>query len=769
MFFQQQLAHPAESRMAQHLNDCSACRSKLDRMQRSIDLFSWMNQPLKETSWAFDTNLDTHLNKLKSSLAKQNNSNSISSGEFTSWFDQSENPNFIGRIGEFELMEVIGRGGMGAVFKAFDRKLERIVAIKVMCPTLIGAKGDTVSSKRFLREAQSVAGINHPNVVSVYSVDQIRGLPYLVMEYVKGESLQQLLHRIPKLRLRTALKISKRVALGLSAAHVTGIIHRDVKPANILIETKSRSIKLTDFGLARTSDNALTESGHLMGTPEFLAPEQFRFAKLDHRVDLFSLGSVMYQLLTGQVPFRAQSPHAIMNQICHQQPTSMLEVAPNVPDSVAALVDRLLQKDPNDRPDSASDVANSIQELLDLSRRPSKTEPAIANVSKKTKMAAKEKTKQAWSKSKSLTFLATLAVITLSIAGWLLITAPVMEASNEPKPSASENDLIEKNKPQTLKVSAVSTPARHVTVDSEVTTLHNRNQWTEFFERLETSGLPTELTIELAFDEMVEVSPIEIVKRSVTMVPASGFQPKISFELRELEPCILVEEGSLEMKDIIVSAGTPEAIDEADAEEFAGIVQTTDSSLKLTHCGIKADGRGCLNLEESDCKLENCKIISNQEVSIHFATESDHLLEIEGSLLTGKKILSIEPVDLCHVELHRNNFVGEIGIALFLAESDEARVDFQTSENVFNVSEAMMSLEEVEVEFEDESEICEVVSWDGEANKLPKTLLRFFHGETDRWSLIESADRFSEIGFSEIDSTRSKVKLGGQDRLVQKR
>lgn len=752
LFYQQQLDRPAEWKLTQHLNECSICRDELDAMYPSVDLFRWIKVP--KTGGLFETSqpFDTALNAIKASLPIENHT-ADSWQEFSTWLDPADDPKLIGRIDEFDLIEAIGRGGMGAVFKAFDRKLERIVAIKIMSPSLIGAK---VSTKRFLREARAVARINHRNVVSVYSVDQIRGLPYLVMEFVKGKSLQHLLRKVRKLRLRSALQVSKRVALGLAAAHEKGIIHRDVKPANILIATGGKRIKLTDFGLARTSENVLTESGHLLGTPEFLAPEQFQFDELDHRVDLFSLGSVMYLLLTGQVPFTGQSPHAIMNRISSSQPTPIHELTPNVPDEVASLVEHLLQKDPNDRPDTAADVANSIQQLLDKSKRPSRTQPVIVKNANRKRTT---RTAKAWPKSS----LALIAVVAFLVFGWLGF--PSKEARNSFRASTFTKKV---NANDGLSTFSASTKSATVTKAFEANVvLRNSHQWTDFFETLEDSDWPSVLTIELAFNELVCISPIEIFDRKLTLVPAEGFRPKISFDLDELEACIVVEEGGIEMRDIKVAVSCSEAMDPVDDEELAaGIIHAANARVVLTRCQLTTDGFGCLNLEESNCTLKNCEILSSDEVGIHFATDTGHHLTIEDCLLRGDEILSVEPSGRCNIELHRNNFVGGIAIALFVPTPDRARIEIRASDNNFGVADSMLSLEEIE--FENESEIHEIIRWQGQSNQLPETLLRYVSDEKGRWNLIQSTDRFVELGFRETASTRSTVGAG-QQRLVQKR
>ena len=215
----------------------------------------------------------------------------------------SRKPGSLGRLGHYEIQEVIGRGGMGIVLRAFDEKLHRVVAIKVMAPQLATS---ATARRRFTREAQAAAAVTHDHIVTIHAVEEADGLPYLVMQYVAGMSLQERLERDGPLQLAEILRIGMQTAAGLAAAHAQGLVHRDIKPANILLENGIERVKITDFGLARAADDAsLTQSGVVAGTPQYMSPEQARGEAVDHRTDLFSLGSVLYAMCTGRPPFRA--------------------------------------------------------------------------------------------------------------------------------------------------------------------------------------------------------------------------------------------------------------------------------------------------------------------------------------------------------------------------------------------------------------------------------------------------------------------------------
>src|SRR5205823_5906189 len=200
-------------------------------------------------------------------------------------------PGVLGRLGHYEVLDVIGRGGMGIVLRGFDETLHRVVAIKVMAAQLASSGA---ARKRFTREAQAAAAVSHDHIVTIHAVEE-GSSPYMVMQYVPGVSLQQRLDREGPLQLPEILRIGTQTASGLAAAHAQGLIHRDIKPANILLENGVQRVKITDFGMARAvAEASLTQSGVVAGTPQYMAPEQARGETVDHRADLFSLGSVLY-------------------------------------------------------------------------------------------------------------------------------------------------------------------------------------------------------------------------------------------------------------------------------------------------------------------------------------------------------------------------------------------------------------------------------------------------------------------------------------------
>lgn len=287
----------------------------------------------------------------------------------------SEKPELLGTLGPYEIMDVIGRGGMGVVLRGLDPKLHRVVAVKVLAPELAANPN---ARRRFLREARAVASISHPHIVTIHAVDEEQ-TPYFVMECIGGQTLQEKLNKSGSLQLAEILRISKQIAEGLSAAHRQGLIHRDIKPSNILLENGVERVKITDFGLARAVDDlTITRTGEVSGTPEYMSPEQARGENVDQRSDLFNLGAVMYAMCTGRSPFRGTSLASVIRKVCDERPRSIREENLEIPDWLIQVVERLLEKNPDERFQSADEVAAVLEECLAHLQHPGRAVPQLS-------------------------------------------------------------------------------------------------------------------------------------------------------------------------------------------------------------------------------------------------------------------------------------------------------------------------------------------------------------------------------------------------------
>ncbi|OYP38812.1 serine/threonine-protein kinase [Rhodopirellula sp. MGV] len=265
----------------------------------------------------------------------------------------------IGRLGHYEVLNIVGFGGMGVVARAFDEQLHRNVAIKVMSERLITSER---AQKRFLREARAAASVNHPNVVTIHAVSEKDGIPFLVMEFVDGQSLTDRINHDAPMCLEDVLRIGAQIASGLAAAHRHGIVHRDVKPGNIMLEDGIQRVKLSDFGLARllVENSDLTSMGDMVGTPSYMSPEQVEGEELTPASDLFSLGCVLYSMFRGSSPFHAGSSYASANRVQNFDPPPVSSFVDGIPPEFDHLMSTLLCKSPKGRPRSAKQVADLL-------------------------------------------------------------------------------------------------------------------------------------------------------------------------------------------------------------------------------------------------------------------------------------------------------------------------------------------------------------------------------------------------------------------------
>jgi serine/threonine protein kinase len=274
----------------------------------------------------------------------------------------SAKPGSLGRLGHYEVQGVIGKGGFGIVLRAFDEKLHRVVAVKVLAPAiaLIGS-----ARERFIREARAAAAVKNEHVVAIYQVQDEQQPPYLVMELIDGITLQEKLDKKGPLPVKEILRIGVQTAEGLAAAHRQGLVHRDIKPANILLENGVERVKITDFGLARAVDDAsISQSGTVAGTPMYMSPEQAQGLAIDHRSDLFSLGSLLYAMCTGHPPFRASGTHAVLKRVIDASPRPIREINNEIPGWLADIIARLHARKPEDRFQTAREVADLLSQRL---------------------------------------------------------------------------------------------------------------------------------------------------------------------------------------------------------------------------------------------------------------------------------------------------------------------------------------------------------------------------------------------------------------------
>jgi serine/threonine protein kinase len=366
--FEDTLSPEQRQRWERHLEACPRCQERLEQPGEFGDLLRTCARRVGDpTLVPGDPNLVGVVERLRREGESLDRPPSAEPADLY-FLEPTVRPGLLGTLGSYEVEEVIGQGGMGVVLKAFEPALHRHVAIKILAPALAAS---AAARRRFTREAQAAAAVSHDHIVTVHAVHQGEGLPYLVMQYVPGESVQDRLNRTGPLEPEEVVRIGMQAASGLAAAHAQGLIHRDIKPANLLLENGLAKVKITDFGLARlVSDVGLTQCGVVAGTPEYMAPEQARGEEIDHRADLYALGAVLYACCTGVPPFHGPAPLAVLRRVADEAPTPMRSVNPEVPAWLEVLVARLLAKDPAQRVQTAAEVATLLEGYLAHLRRP---------------------------------------------------------------------------------------------------------------------------------------------------------------------------------------------------------------------------------------------------------------------------------------------------------------------------------------------------------------------------------------------------------------
>ncbi|SMP43794.1 Serine/threonine protein kinase [Neorhodopirellula lusitana] len=377
-------------RLTDHIGNCTTCQTALQANatgELSIDALvagmQDLNPPNESNYWPAiarmeeefsgertrqDTPVDGHptlTDTASSDIAGSASAPTLASpiGEL-SFLDPSDDPAYLGKLHHFQIARVIGRGGMGIVLEAFDPHLRRTVAIKVLNPQY---QANDLAKQRFCREGRAAAAISHEHVVPMYQVAKANEgeVAYLVMQLIDGVTLESRLSDGKSLAPNEVARIGMQIAAGLSAAHKRDMVHRDIKPANIMIEAETNRVKLTDFGLARATDDVkLTKTGMVTGTPLYMSPEQTLGETADERSDLFSLGAVLYEMATGMPPFQAPSALGVMQNIANVTPESPKSINAGITRPLSDLIMSLLSKKPEDRPESASAVATALASIV---------------------------------------------------------------------------------------------------------------------------------------------------------------------------------------------------------------------------------------------------------------------------------------------------------------------------------------------------------------------------------------------------------------------
>jgi serine/threonine protein kinase len=728
-----------ETYLAQMCGANAALRSRVDALLRAAEVQdSFLEQP------AIDTEV---INRETDSLRQAHANCDEPSLDF---LHPVEDPHALGRLGPYTITEVIGRGGMGVVLKARDSKLGRIVAIKVLAPELAS---NPTARKRFEREAHAAAAVVHQHVVTIHAVDEDL-LPYLVMECIDGQSLQEKIDREGHLELIEVLRIGQQVAAGLAAAHAHGLMHRDVKPANILLENGVERVRITDFGLARAVDDiGMTRTGEVAGTPQYMSPEQAQGLPMDARSDLFSLGCVLYAMCTGRSPFRAETAFATARRICEDTPRPIREVNPEIPPWLVAIIDRLLAKQPQQRYQTAAEVADLLGQSLAEVQHPSLVKSAITNLpSPKSPVRIRR-----WSIAAAAAVVLLLAVslgeatgvtnfaptllrivtgegtllvevndpniqVTIEGDGGLVITGAGpkeihlqpgkyhVEATKDGQTVSRKIVEIVRGERKVVSVTQESpaTGAGQVRANEShpdvgaFVVLGGKGVAERKFDTLAEAVLRASAgdTIEIRGNGPFVTDPVTI-RVALRIRAADGFRPTLTLSeagVRTASPVLeahapLVLEG-LELQR--VSSRIEESV-------RGDVIRSQASSLHVANCRFLLDIPSyCITSYSPQSFLRNSELITPGGHSFQYVSRLPGQFVIDNCVgSTGALVWDGAPSDSRSVQLSRNTFVGPSSLVMrfrpivLAGEDTEPKIDFQSAGNVFGSSN-LLGVEGVE-------------------------------------------------------------------------
>jgi hypothetical protein len=581
--------------LAEHLEQCETCRTRLEdlALPTEFDLLDRGTGEFKarETQHAPPRDL----------IEKWQRETPTSHSHL--FFDASvlvlarleppQEPGELGRLGVYRVHRVIGQGGMGIVLHATDPELRRPVAIKVMLPDLAA---HSVARERFLREARSAAAVQHPNVVVIHSVESGGELPYLVMEYVEGRSLQHCLSTDGPLPASRAAVLGTEIAEGLASAHGRGLVHRDVKPANILIDNQTQRAKLTDFGLARAGDDPrLTQIGFVAGTPEYIAPEQAMGKAVDHRADIYALGATLFAALSGGPPMTGASRLGLLHGEAFGQPPPLRSVVPQAPTALADLVDRMLALDPERRPQSIVEVGQALRRLAGPRGRWKRVAAAAAALLLCGVAAAGTWQALEWRRGHAPTRQAALDIA----QGGRVTTGPFVVGGNE----------------------------RFATLADAIL------------------AAPSGATIEIEGDGPFLSPPIHVGLKDLTIRAARGARPIVAFETEESAergPSFITE-GALTLEGLTLEseAHGNGSLREDPALYSALVVR--QGPLRAVHCRFSVIPKSvCITLARSAGEIRACQFSAPESIAVVWAPESDQTLRVAQSLLLAGSAFAVD-------------------------------------------------------------------------------------------------------------------------------
>jgi serine/threonine protein kinase len=560
------------------------------------------------------------------------------------------------RIGDYDVQAVLGRGGIGVVYRATDSALARDVAIKVLRADLAD---DESLRERFLREARAAAALRHDHVVAIYGVNQHGEQPYLVMEYVPGGSLADRVLRKGRLPWIEVVRLGIEVASSLAAAHARGIIHRDVKPGNVLWDAEAARYKLTDFGLAKAiDDTSLTRSGTLVGTPEFLSPEQAEGGAVDARSDLFSLGAMLYAAATGQSPFYADSTMGVLHRVRTHAPPNLRQARPDCPSDLASLVARLLAKDPKNRIATASAVVDELRRI----ENGHADSPSVLSKRRRDRASGRPLLAAA---------AAIIAIVALVVSGIAWLTDDDAERSLASGSPAAQPDSA-------FLVTGIS----------------------EGFDTLAAavSAAPSGGTIEIRDSRPFSIDPIRIEGKPLLIRAARGSRAIIvPASAKAAADAALTTDSDLTLEGLVLRWGV-DPTEEGDAAVTAGgsAIRATGGMLRINHCELSVgSGDACLRLAGARSEVANTRLSARRGACVAWRPRAANRLQLKNCVLSGDRCISIDCEDRrgdlpAILESSETTWRGRSALELVIAFAPLLPLEVRTNHNLFAVDHTLV-------------------------------------------------------------------------------
>jgi hypothetical protein len=745
-------------------------------------------------------------------------------GEDLGFLIPADKPDVLGRLGHYDILEVIGRGGMGIVLRAFDDRLRRVVAIKVMAAQLAT---NATARKRFQREAQAAAAVSHDHIVTIHAVEETSGLPYIAMQYVAGLSLQQRLERDGPLQLHEILRIGMQTASGLAAAHAQGLVHRDIKPANILLENGVERVKITDFGLARAAtETSLTQSGVVAGTPQYMAPEQAEGKAIDQRTDLFSLGSVLYATCTGRAPFCASGTIAVLKRVCEETPTPIRETNPDVPDWLVAIIDKLHAKDPAQRYQSAAEVAELLGRHLAHVQHPSVVpllpSPPGRWVGGELLSPAQPRRRRLAVAAVFLCFLVGLSLteatgvtnvrgtviriftpdgtlvlesndpgvkVTIEGDGGLIITGAGLEeirlrpgsykvhADRDGKPVVLDRELVSiaKGGREIVKVKMEAPPPEAAKTEKGAFVLLAGGRERKFDTLAgAVQGASDGNTIEILGNGPFVTKPIVIDQKALTLRAGKGFWPVIKADPDESGQILINTNAALVVEGLDLQWLNAPALDGAQVH-WKQLLECSSPAgrLQVAHCRFLMNrragldgGMSCIQAWGASCQLRNCQF-GAIGVSVGLGCSPQAELLVDNCLMVGSGVyLPLMHAGPAKVALKRNTFVG---FGQFVAIDFNKKFDPPTDEKVVpslqmqasaNIFDGTMEVRHFDSAAAAEKLLTKLVTWREDGN------LYLLPMDIDLLWMRQSPEKASPVPTKTMADWKS---LWGMDDLDSKR